>query len=140
MPKFVMVQGGGEGIFLVPEFPDAAAAQAFATDIGVGGVATAEAAFLLSPYSEGVDLEVAKENKQSELQAEGDRRSLLVDPHFTNVEGGYILLLVVNAMTMLGNDWAAVAQAWDDARVVVDALPNVAAVDAYDVVTDPAWP
>lgn len=140
MPKYVMVQPDDSGIFLTPEFPDEPTAQAFATANGIGGTIMEEAAFFLTPYSEDLQEEQAREATQEELEAEGNRRSLLVDPHYESVLNGFVVGLSVNATTALGGQWVAVGVAWDDARLVVEALPNLAAILAYDVVTDPAWP
>jgi len=140
MPKFVMVQPDDSGIFLTPEFVDQAEAQTFATANGIGGTIQLDTVFALTPFSTDLELEQAKELKADELEVEGDRRAQLVDPHFLSAQGGLILSLAVNATSPLGSDWAAVGVAFDAARIDIDALPNLAAVAAYDVVTDPSWP
>lgn len=138
--QYVAVQPDDSGIFLTPEFDDLAEAQLFATDHGIGGAVELAAVFEISPFSAALELEQAKALKVDELTAEGNRRSELVDPHYLLVSTGYILGITVNALTPLGNQWSAVGVAWDDARVVINALGDLGSVQAYDVVTDPAWP
>ena len=140
MTQFVVVQPNQTAVFLVPDFADQAEAQAFATDKGIGGLVIPEAVFAVSPFSVALELTEAKALKIRELTQEGDRRSRLVDPHFFSVNNGFTVGLTVNAVTPLGSSWVAVGVAWDDARAVINALGDVAAVAAYDVVTDPAWP
>ena len=140
MPRFVAVQGGGQAIHMPPDFADQAEAQAYMAGFDIPGLATLQSAWDITPLAVAVELEVAIEAKQRELVTEGDRRSVLVDVHYQSVLQGFVLGLTINAVTALGGQWVAVAVAWDDARQVVEALPDLAAVAAYDVVTDPAWP
>lgn len=140
MPRFVMVQGDGRAIFMPPDFADQAEAEAYAAEFDITGNALLQTLWYASPAALAVDLELAKGSKQGELSTEGDRRSLLVDEHFQSVSNGFVLGLVVNALTPLGNSWNAVAVAWDNARQDIDALVDPDDVNAYDVVTDPAWP
>lgn len=140
MTQFTMVQGGGEGIHLVPDFADQAAAQTFATARGIGGAPVETPIFLAAPAQQSINLAGAKAIKESDLTIEGDRRSILIDEAFQSVLIGFGLQLSVNVLTALGTQWGAVAIAWDAARNDIEALPDLAAVAAYDVVTDPAWP
>lgn len=138
--QYTMVQPGGDPIHLIPEFDTEAEAQTFATSVGIGGAIETLATFNAGAYQAAVNLVFAKRQKLFSLKTEGERRSILVDAGFPSVVSGYAASLAVNALTGLGSSWAAVGVAWNGGRIDIDALPNIAAVDAYDVVTDPAWP
>lgn len=132
--------GGGVFQQLVPEFDSALEAEQFAVTIGHPGTAQLRSAWNSSAEFLSQQLEELKGAKLLELTAEGDRRTLAVHLLFTSVAGAYVLAISVNALTATGSAAADVGTAWGDAVAVVVALADAAAVDAYDVVTDPGWP
>ena len=134
----------GAGVFWhpLPEFDSANEAETFAADNGHAGTAELRATFVSSATHQAQLLEQAQGEKLAELTVEGDRRSVLVNVAFVSVITGYSVsqAFTMGAQTSDGADWVAVADAWEAAVITIAGLPNAAAVIAYDVVTDPAWP
>lgn len=86
-----------------------------------------------------------KVEKKRDIQIEATFRWDVVAPQFSIYESLHLFKQVFDA---IDNSTPSVDltlvfdifQAAEDAKVVVDGLPNSAAVLAYDVVNDPAWP
>ena len=135
-------EGGGEWFNLAAEYDTPLEAEIAAAAVGHPGVAVPRVAYLASPSQLSAELAGDIERKIGELTAEGNRRCVVVSPAFVSVKNGMATGLGIKAssLTAEGGAYVAVAQAYADAVPVIRALPNTAAVDAYDVVTDPAWP
>lgn len=142
MPHYYMDQGGGTAVFLAPEFPDPASADAFANSIGVFGTPVEQSAWESSVTVLAAQLGVAKFEKLAQLKAEGDRRSLLVNLAFRDVIAGYALGVAVknNSLENEGKDWRDVGDAWAAAVATIVAFTDINDVINYDVVNDPSWP
>lgn len=139
--QYVMVDGA-KGTHLAPEFESPQDAAAWANDKGIFGTPETLASWNAGPVQQGVNLTAAKVEKLRELEEEGNRRCTLVSPLYDSIRGAHGLGLSVKAasLTATGEYLAGTGQAWADAVPVVLALPDLGAVDAYNVVTDPAWP
>lgn len=135
-------EGGGQWFNLADEFDSALDAQTFATSIGHAGTAVLRSVYLAEPVIVAHALDDDKVLKILELTAEGDRRCLLVSPLFESVLASMALGAAVklSSLEMLGIDYVNVGTAYAAAVPVILALPNEAAVDAYNVATDPSWP
>lgn len=142
MPNWYMDQGDGTAIYLAGEHATAQDADLAANQLGIFGTPVEAGNWEASPTVQSVELQRAKLDKLEELKQEGDRRCTLVAPLFDDVAAMYRTVLTIkdNNFTNLGDDVADVANAWAAASVQVLALPTLAAVQAYNVVTDPSWP
>jgi hypothetical protein len=142
MTEWTIDEGGGEYFSLSQEFDTAAEAQTYATSVGHAGPAIETATYLVLPATVAGELAAAKVAKIHDLTDEGNRRCALVSPLYNRVLSAVELLQTVKAasLTVLGAELAAVGAAYGAAAVVILGLPDIAAVAAYDVVTDPAWP
>ena len=96
------------------------------------------------------ELPAAKWIKIKELKAEGLRRANLVydddDIIFPSVTAIKLLVDIDDTYTRSGAPAArlitvnSLITEFDNAKTVINALPDITPVEAYDVVTDPAWP
>lgn len=143
MPDLYSINQGGNAFWHpVPEFDDAQAAEDFATLHGHPGIAEFRSTFDASAFHIEQLTLVAQGEKLAELTVEGDRRSVLLNVAFVSVITGYSVsqAFTGGATTTAGSDWVAVADAWEAAVIDIRALTTPAAVNAYNVVTDPSWP
>lgn len=94
-------------------------------------------AWALTSTAQGIFLQSAKEIKQSALVAEGITR---FPPDITSIPVVRDIILMVQTLSAVGGEAAAVLVAYDDAVIQINALPTVPQVEAYNVVTEPNWP
>ena len=94
-------------------------------------------AFLLTPVGQSISLEDAKVLKLAELGVEGTGRLPIgVD----NIPTARDIILMVQQLSVEGDQAEDVIVAYDNAVIQINALPTVPQVDAYNVVTEPNWP
>ena len=139
--RYVM-QTGTTAVCLAPEFESAQEADTWANERGIFGTPITVTAWAATPTTQGVLLADAKRGKLEELNQEGDRRCALISPLFRSVDTARAIAVAIkpSSLSTEGANLTAVALAWANARTAILALPTLAAVDAYNVVTGPAWP
>lgn len=140
MGFYFAVQLDGHGVFLVPDFASNVDAQDFIDLHGIGGLATTQAAYNLSVFQTGVDLETAKVEKLHELLDETIIRYQAIDPNIREFNPVYACGVMGQHLTPVGVDLLAVTTAALAARVTIEAFTDIVDVENYNVVTDPAWP
>lgn len=93
-------------------------------------------------------LAAARAAKLAELAAEAERRFAVINSGITSIDAYLLFEAVVSvikpearsAIPALLTQIKAVADAGRAARTVIQGLATLAALAAYDVTTDPAWP
>lgn len=92
-----------------------------------------------------LDLGETKDKKKENLRSEAISRWSGVAPGFTLYHSMYAMIELYNSVpapapTVGWTLMLDVFAASEDAHDAINLLPSIAAVDAYDLVNDPAWP
>lgn len=139
--RYVMIQVGGSATSLAGEFNSAGEADAFANSHEIYGTPMLQDDYLAAPAQVATKLAALKELKGAALRGEANRRIGLVAPMFDlRAVAAAALLIKPSSREVLADQLIPYLTAYSAALIVIAALPNAAAVEAYDVVTAPSWP
>ncbi len=94
-------------------------------------------AWAITPVAQSNFLVEVKGLKQVQLVIEGITR---FPPDITSIPVVRDIILMVQTLSAVGGEAAAVLVAYDDAVIQINALTTVISVEAYNVVTEPNWP
>lgn len=131
--RYVVVDGPVVN-WLGPEFDELDDAVDFANDNGITGTVALVSAHLLTAGHLAIHLAGLIGILKLGLRAEAERRIKVIDP-VANFNIAYALHL-----SAAGGPLAAISAVVPATHAAIDALADVAAADAYDITTAPAWP